>query len=160
MYPGIPKRLENGSLPYKSLDPAPYRTTFHFRDPALNDIKKDGYRQLFEAAWSNDLDKIKAITLAPWNWRDSSAMEPPLKVAIQDGNGFSPFSIAVLRGHRELARKIVEICATQYHQDDGLNSRQRWNMRTFADSDDGESDDGEGNNPAPSCILTPCTHNI
>ncbi|KAE8441442.1 hypothetical protein EG329_004968 [Mollisiaceae sp. DMI_Dod_QoI] len=143
LYPGIPKRPENVSHPYKSPDPGPYRTTFHFRDPALNAIKMDGYRQLFEAAWNNDLEKIKAITLAPWNSGGSNVMEPPLRVAIQDGNGFSPFSIAVLRGHRQLARKIVEICATQYHKDDGLSSRQRWTMRTFSESDDGESDDDE-----------------
>ncbi len=87
-------------------------------------------------------------------------MEPPLRVAIQDGNGFSPFSIAVLRGHRQLARKIVEICATQYHKDDGLSSRQRWTMRTFSESDDGESDDDEGYYPALSCVLTPSIHDI
>lgn len=99
--------------------------------------------QLFEAAWNNDLEKLKAITLAPWTWMDSKVKEPPLRVAIQDQNGFSPFSIAILRGHRDLAKKIVEICATQYHKDDGVSTRQRWNMRTFGDSDD-ESDNGEG----------------
>lgn len=154
MHPDIKQRERPNNQPYQQPNPAPYETTFHFRDPALNDIKRDGYKQMFEAAWDNDLEKIKAITLAPWTWRDSKVMEPPLKVAIQDGNGFSPFSIAVLRGHRELAKKIVEICATQYHADDGLNSRRRWNMRTgtrrdYEDSDCGdsdydESDDGEG----------------
>jgi hypothetical protein len=65
---------------------------------------------------------------------------PQLKIAVQDGNGFSPFSIAVKRGHRELAKKIVEICIAQYHKDDNKTHRERWNLRT-ADSDDEESDD-------------------
>lgn len=153
MHPDIKWQTHEPYKPYQHPEPGPYETTFHFKDPALNDIKKYGYMQIFEAAWKNDLEKIKAITLAPWNYKDAKVLEPPLKIAIRDANDFSPFSIAVLRGHRDLARKIVEICATQYHKDDGLNSRQRWNMQTNADSDDDEyeSDDGEGIS-----ILLPC----
>jgi hypothetical protein len=157
LHPDIKLQTREPHQPYKQPEPEPYKTTFYFTDPALNDIKRHGYMQIFEAAWTNDLEKIKAITLAPWEYKDSKVLEPPLRIAIQDANGFSPFSIAVLQGHRDLARKIVEICATQYHKDDGLNSRQRWNMRTNADSgdDDCESDDGEGiyNFLFPSCDI-------
>lgn len=61
-----------------------------------------------------------------------------------DGRGFSPFSIAALRGHYDLARKIIEICMAQYHKDDGLSSRQRWTMRTDDSDEEYDSDDGYG----------------
>lgn len=143
MHPKIGERTQANHQTWPQAEPEPYSTTFSFQDPSLNAVKRDGYTMMFEAAWNNDLEKIKSVTLAPWNWRNEKLLEPPLKVAIQDGNGFSPFSIAVLRGHRDLAKKIVEICATQYHKDDGLNSRQRWNMRTSMDSDDEEDDDDD-----------------
>ncbi|KAL2074939.1 hypothetical protein VTL71DRAFT_8719 [Oculimacula yallundae] len=146
MYPDIPKRQENSSYPYNSRfnsHPAkiePYETSLHFVVPELNDAKKAGYIRLFEAAWGNDLDTVKAMTLAPWQWKEGSPLESPLKIAIMDGGGFSPFSIAVLRGHYDLAKKIVEICMAQFFKDDGLSSRRRWTMRS-GDSEDGYDSD-------------------
>jgi hypothetical protein len=68
----------------------------------------------------------------------------PLMIAVQDGSGFNPFAIAVLRGHFDLAKKIVEICATQYRTDDGTSPKRRWNMVPHdSDDEDGDSD-GEG----------------
>ncbi|TVY32755.1 Uncharacterized protein LOCC1_G008587 [Lachnellula occidentalis] len=141
MYPEIPKPQKNHyssqHLEHKS---EPYNTKYTIRVPDLTDTKRDGYFKIFEAAWSNDLETIKAMTLAPWARGKEELSNPPLKIAVQDGNGFSPFSIAVKRGHRELARKIVEICITQYYEDDNKTYRERWNLRTD-DSDGEESDD-------------------
>ncbi|TVY29345.1 Uncharacterized protein LHYA1_G001351 [Lachnellula hyalina] len=136
MFPEIPK-LQNNHYPSQHFGrkSEPYDTKFTIRVPDLTDVKKEGYFKLFEAAWSNDLETIKAITLAPWARGKDEISNPPLQIAVQDGNGFSPFSIAVKRGHRELARKIVEICVTQYHEDDNKTHRERWNLRTD-DSDD------------------------
>ena len=67
----------------------------------------------------------------------------PLKVAIRDSNGFSPFSIAALRGHYEVAQKIVEICLTQYHKDDGISSSKRWTMNRGDDDEEYYSDDSD-----------------
>ncbi|TVY42900.1 Uncharacterized protein LSUB1_G001614 [Lachnellula subtilissima] len=140
MYPEISK-LQNNHYPSQHFGrkSEPYDTKFTIRVPDLTDVKKDGYFKIFEAAWSNDLETIKAMTLASWARGKDEILNPPLQIAIQDGNGFSPFSIAVKRGHRELARKIVEICITQYHEDDNKTHRERWNLRTD-DSDDEESD--------------------
>jgi hypothetical protein len=138
LYPDIPKKDEFNQHFYPQPTPTFYVTTQRFRIPDLNDIKKEGYNKLFEAAFNNDLETIKALTLGKWASKEDMPFNSPLKIAVQDGNGFSPFSIAVLRGHRKLARKIVEICATQYHKDDGLSSRQRF--RTAADSDDEDLD--------------------
>ena len=151
LHPSIPKRVGNaGYNQFPPSDPAPYQTNIRFQIPDLNDVKKTGYLILFEAAWNNDIETIKSLTLAPWDSPNPTSVQQsagektqtPLKIAVQDSNGFSPFSIAVLRGHRDLARKIVDICAAQYYKDDGLTSRQRWSMRP-SDSDDEDSDDGE-----------------
>lgn len=139
MHPEVPKNLSgNNRYRYTPPEPLPYETAIQFVTPDLNEVKRQGYISLFEAAWNNDLEKIKSLTLAPWP-SPPLPLQTPLKVAIRDLKGFSPFSIAVLRGHYELAKKIVEICITQYHTDDGLNTRQRWNMR-IEDSDAGCSD--------------------
>ena len=69
---------------------------------------------------------------------------PPLVIATRDQRGFTPFSIALYRGHFHLARVIVEISAAQYHpKDDDPNTRQRYHLRSGYDSDDDsvESDD-------------------
>ncbi|KAG0652383.1 Ankyrin-3 [Hyphodiscus hymeniophilus] len=145
LHPGLPERQDRTfhkrDVPH---DPWRYATRLIFQVPDLNDTKRVGYHILFEAAWCNDFDTIKSLTLAPWEppSTDIKAQVPPLKIAVRDGNGFSPFSIAVLRGHQDLARKIIDICITQYHKEDGLTSRQRWNILP-SDSDDEESDDGE-----------------
>ena len=140
---------------YTPTEPPPYHTKLSFQVPDLNETKKTGYITLFEAAWNNDIEFVKDLTLATWTAPTSTDKQakllghvtqngpnPPLKVAVKDKNGFSPFSIAVLRGHRDLARKIVDICITQYHKEDGLTSRQRWNMLDSG-SDDGDSDNGQ-----------------
>ncbi len=145
LYPDIPKKDESNQYFYPQPTSALYETTQRFRIPDLNETKNEGYIKLFEAAFNNDLETIKAQTLGKWASEEEMPLNAPLKIAVQDGSGFSPFSIAVLRGHRELARKIVEICATQYYKDDGLSSRQRF--RTAADSDnedlDSDSEDGK-----------------
>lgn len=150
LYPDIPQREEAKQQVYPDPKPTFYETTMRFRVPDLNDIKKEGYIKMFEAAWNNDLETIKSLTLGKWSSEDGMPLNSPLKIAVQDGNGFSPFSIAVLRGHRELARKIVEICATQYHKDDGLSTKQRF--RTISGSDDDEdADSDDGNVNGKSC---------
>jgi hypothetical protein len=145
MYPDIQTQKEYVYQPYQYPEPGPYKTNLSFRIPDLNDAKKEGYMRLFEAAWNNDLETVKKLTLAPWESDTNPTEMAPLQVAVQDMNGFSPFSIAILRGHRELAKKMIEICATQYHKDAGLNSKQRWNV--MPDNSDDESDsDVDGKN--------------
>lgn len=45
-------------------------------------------------------------------WGDSN--NAPLKITVQDKNDQNPFSLAVLRGHYDVARAIVEISYAQY----------------------------------------------
>ncbi|KAI9646276.1 hypothetical protein NHQ30_005717 [Ciborinia camelliae] len=106
-----------------------YETNFTFQVPDLNAGKIHGYFKLFEAAWNNDLDAIKSLTLSPWE--HESVKYAPLKIAVCDQNQFMPFSIAVLRGHYDLARRIIEICLAQYHNtdvEDSKKGRHRWGI--------------------------------
>lgn len=56
--------------------------------------------------------------------------EPPLQIAVTDRHGFSPFSIAVLRGHLSVAKAILEIVQAQYKP-----KEQKGHTRYTADYD-------------------------
>lgn len=115
--------------------PTPYATNIRFQVPDLSPIKKAGYVRLFEAVWANDLETVKSLTMAPWSSEGEKTPIMPLKIAVKDGNGFSPFSIAVLRGHHDLARKIIGICLAQLDEGDENRPRQRWTLNP-PDSDE------------------------
>lgn len=139
--PDLPDYQDNqrSRYNYNPPNPEPYKTELRFQVPDLNTTKKNGYTKLFAAAWNNDLEAVKSLTLVPWESEVGKPLVTPLTIAIRDGNGFSPFSIAVLRGHRELAQKILEICIAQYHQEDGSH-KQRWNTHPSDSDDEGYSD--------------------
>ncbi|KAF2273661.1 ankyrin repeat protein [Westerdykella ornata] len=88
----------------------PFAVAFNFNVHDLTDDTREAYLELFQAAWDGDLDKIKSLTLAP----RGPDRATPLKIAVRDQNQYSPFSIAVLRGHRDVAKAIVEIAFAQY----------------------------------------------
>ncbi|KAF2148592.1 ankyrin [Myriangium duriaei CBS 260.36] len=123
-----------------------YKTEFKFLVPDIDDAKHQGYVELFEAAWSGDMTKLKALVLAPWKPSNvsphatASATMQPLKVAVQDARGFSPYSLAVLRGHAALAKTIVEIATIQYNpkQDE---TKYRYSLRPLHSHDDNDSED-------------------
>lgn len=111
----------------------PYKTTHRFLVPDLTPSKIDVYHQLFEAAWHGDISAVKTLTLG--HGRNTSE---PLQIAVRDLSGFSPFSIAVIRGHLDLARVILEIAAVQYQPNDKEN-RYRYTIEE-CDEDEGNSD--------------------
>jgi len=95
----------------------------------------------FEAVWSGGddaLSLVKSLTLGLWG---SDNTETPLQVSVRDNMNFSPFAIAVVRGHYDLAKAIFEIAQAQY-QPVEISGRTRYTMTT-ADSD-GEADDDDG----------------
>lgn len=151
LHPQVPKHQAQNRYGNTYTPPPvpPYETNITFRTADLNNNTRQGYIDMFEAAWVNDLEKIKSLTLAPWETR-KTGRQAPLKIGIEDRNGFTPFSIAVLRGHYDLAKKIVEICAAQYHKEDGLNSRKRWTLKTSSDNgyDEEDSDYDSDNHQA------------
>lgn len=80
-----------------------------FRLPDLTDERREAYMKLFQACWVGDLTTVKELTLMVWGNSQS-----PLQVAVQDSNNFSPFSIAVLRKHIDVAKAILDIAHAQY----------------------------------------------
>lgn len=101
-----------------------------------------------EAAWAGDLERIKALTLQAWG---PDQDQPPLKMAISDHKSNSPFSLAFLGGHLEIAKVILEITKAQWSPTD--NDKVRYKMAVpdredeYSDDDrtskSGRSDDGE-----------------
>jgi ankyrin repeat protein len=97
----------------------PYKTQFTFLAPHLSDIMRDACLALFEAAWSGNEEMIKALTLAEWTpsvigHEDMETVHSPINISYVDGRGFSPFAIAIIRGHTELADIILDIAMIQY----------------------------------------------
>jgi hypothetical protein len=68
--------------------------------------------------------------------------EPPLKIAVKDMIGSSPFSIAIMRGHLDAAKAIVEISKAQYVPKEV--AKERYSM-VQEDSEDDSNDDCESN---------------
>jgi ankyrin repeat protein len=134
-----PYDYQRASLPEKG----PYKTTLKFLVPDLTRSKIDTYHQLFEASWTGDISRVKEITLGHGG-SDNRA----LQIAVRDSQGFSPFSIAVLRGHFELAKVVLEIAGIQY-QPRNKKNRYRYAIDTEPEDDSGRWDmnsDNEGVN--------------
>lgn len=109
---------------------------FTFQLPDMTDETQKRYVQLFESAWTGDLATTKQLTLLPWKSSNGDD-QPPLKIAVTDQHRLSPFSIAVLRGHLDLATSILEIAQAQYVPPE-QPKRERHRM---TDGDDEDDDD-------------------
>lgn len=99
----------------------------------------------FQAAWDGDIETIKELTLAPWG---PTSENTPLKIAVEDRDDQSPFSIAVLRGHLNVARAIVQISFAQYHPET-KEEKARYRMGDDVDEYDEDSIDDNGSDDVP-----------
>ena len=98
----------------------------------------------FEAAWNGDIETIKSYTLGPWG---ATKSESPLIASVKDGLKCSPFAVAFLRGHRDVARAILDIVEQQYDSGETPKVTYRLKGKTDGDDDDDDDDnddDGEG----------------
>lgn len=88
------------------------------------------------------------MTLAPWG---SAGDRIPLKIAVEDRDYQSPFSLAVLRGHHDVARAILQISFAQYHPETD-EEKARYRLRNAGDDyddDDNDDDDAAGDDDIP-----------
>ena len=136
MYPNIKEKQPPHSWGYYNSREAsqkkePYTTTHKFLVPDLVKVRMDGYFQLFEAAWKGDISTVKGLTLGAWG-----GDHEPLQIAVKDLQGFSPLSIAVLRGHTDLAKVVLEIAAVQYQP----NEKKDHYKYTIRPDDEDESE--------------------
>ncbi|KAI1811479.1 ankyrin repeat protein [Poronia punctata] len=129
--------------------PADYTTRLGFRKRHISmDDRMDAYIDLFEAAWTGDLEKIKSLTLAPWG---PETKEAPLVIAVSDLQRNNPFSLAFLRGHFDTAKAILEIAHAQYSPG-GEGEKARFTLRSADNEDDSSErsdtdDDDSGSGP-------------
>ncbi|KAJ5656481.1 hypothetical protein N7507_008431 [Penicillium longicatenatum] len=109
-----------------------FKIDFGFSTHVLTDTAREGYLQLFEAAWNGDTKTIKALTLSMWG---SSQDQPPLEIAAQDDLDNSCLSVAILRGHLSTAEAIIHILQAQYKK-----KEPQGHMKFEMDSDANDSD--------------------
>ncbi|EFE42592.1 ankyrin repeat protein [Trichophyton verrucosum HKI 0517] len=115
--------------------PGEFKIDFNFNVADLSGGRKEGYIKLFEAAWSGDIETIKSLTLGMWG---PDKQMSPLVISVNESMGASPFSIAVLRGHFDVAKAILQIVRAQYKPK--TVTRQTYHMQS---DDEDESDAGE-----------------
>ncbi|KAL5611825.1 hypothetical protein BROUX41_000600 [Berkeleyomyces rouxiae] len=77
----------------------------------VSEAGKAAYLEIFEAAWTGDLETITKYTTKPWG---PTSSEPPLLIAVSDKNHNTPFSLAFSRGHMSVAQEILAIAQLQY----------------------------------------------
>ncbi|KAL0936521.1 ankyrin repeat protein [Colletotrichum truncatum] len=125
LYPDIkpPENYSRSTTPPEEKKPVPYEHIISFRGVTdVTETSKAAYLDLFEAAWTGNIDKIKALTLQAWG-KDQD--EPPLKIAVSDHTDNTPFSLAFLRGHFEVALAILEIVMAQYSPEEKETTRYK-----------------------------------
>lgn len=94
-----------------------------------------------EAAWAGDIEKVKELSLQAWG---AEKDQPPLKIAVSDNMGNTPFSVAFLRGHHDLARALLEIVKAQWSPP--KKDKVRFRMEAGNEDEEYESDsDGSDN---------------
>ncbi|RAL07027.1 ankyrin repeat protein [Aspergillus homomorphus CBS 101889] len=109
LYPKLLANEEDATEPAKPKLFKARLTFTNIRDMTAK--KHKAYIDLFQAAWAGDLETVKYLTLTIG---DAEHDHLPLQIAVLDQHGFSPFSIAALRGHRQLAKIVLEIAQAQY----------------------------------------------
>ncbi|KAL4998867.1 ankyrin repeat-containing domain protein [Aspergillus recurvatus] len=142
LHPDIdaPRNNSRQNRPYRNPQLEPYKTHFGFRAKFCTDETKEGYLQLFEAAWIGDIETIKSLTLSNWG---PDKQRPPLEIGVTDFFGnYSPFTLAVIQGHYEAAKAIIAISIAQYKPDEQQKST-RYRIAEIDDDSDADSEDIE-----------------
>ncbi|KAG8626930.1 hypothetical protein KVT40_005875 [Elsinoe batatas] len=135
LYPDV--KATDDYKPYKYTPPPlkAFELNASYSIRGLTEARKKGYDRLFQACWENDEITVRNLTLVVFD-EDQS----PLQIAVTDGLSFSPFSIAVLRGHFKLAETILEIAQAQYTKDGENTTRTKYTLNR-EDSDEYYTED-------------------
>ncbi|KAF2226404.1 hypothetical protein BDZ85DRAFT_287453 [Elsinoe ampelina] len=141
LYPDV--EATDDYKPYKYTPPPlkPFEPNTSYSIRGLTDARKKAYDRLFQACWENDEVTTRNLTLVVFD-EDQS----PLQIAVTDGLSFSPFSIAVLRGHFKLAETILEIAQAQYTKDGENTTRTKYTLNR-EDSDEYYHSEDEDEDP-------------
>ncbi|KAH9862150.1 hypothetical protein IAQ61_010353 [Plenodomus lingam] len=123
---------------YERSQPEPWTPSITFQVPDLTDELRAAYIRLFQACWDGDLPTVKEMTLSVWGENEHQS---PLRIAVRDSSNFSPFSIAVLREHNDLAKACLEIAHAQYAPAENTG-KVRHTVGPPAEESDDDSCDG------------------
>ncbi|KFA50832.1 hypothetical protein S40293_05813 [Stachybotrys chartarum IBT 40293] len=139
LHPGITTTSGTvGSIEARDPSPRDYEFAFSFvGDGDMSETRRDGYIDLMNAAWLGQIEQIKSLTLQGWG---SNQDQSPLKVTISDSDGNSPFSLAFLRGHHQVAQCILDIVAAQWSPRD---EKLRYKMQSEERDDDEDTYNSE-----------------
>ncbi|KAK5056680.1 hypothetical protein LTR84_012212 [Exophiala bonariae] len=144
IHPKAHRNTYNARLGSAGMNDAPYETSISFvTSDVLGPERKAERIQLFEACWNGDVETVKSLCLST-----SGALE----VAVKDLHGFSPFSIAVLRGYHDLAQLIIEIATVQYKPASD-SEKYRYTLRTEKEYDDDSDCDSENSHESEVGVL-------
>ncbi|PVI06470.1 ankyrin [Periconia macrospinosa] len=135
LYPKLYKKRKNYGRPTKWGLPA-FAVDLNFSVHDLGEETKKAYPKLFQAVWDNDVETVKSLTLSSWGNGNK-----PLIVTVKDSIGCSTFFIAVMRGHYDLARVLVEISYAQYEPKE-KDKPKNYRIADQEDDDDDGSDIG------------------
>ncbi|CAJ0545949.1 Ff.00g094220.m01.CDS01 [Fusarium sp. VM40] len=122
LHPDIKTGGRNNTTSYHRSDedekaPKPFDYHFSFNnDRDMTEKRRDAYVEL--QAWGTEQD------------------QPPLKIAVSDNMGNTPFSVAFLRGHHGIAKALLEIIKAQWSPP--KTDKMRFRMET---GDEDEEDD-------------------
>ncbi|KAL4780690.1 ankyrin repeat-containing domain protein [Aspergillus varians] len=111
----------------------PYKIAFVFQAKGYTDEVREGFLQLFEAAWTGDVETIKSLTLSTWGPNNE---RPPLEIGAADQHNYTAFTVAVLRGQLEAAKAILAICIAQHKPDERQKNTRYRMMPDHSDSDE------------------------
>ncbi|KAF4494819.1 ankyrin repeat [Fusarium agapanthi] len=118
----------------KTIKPFEFHFSFN-NDRDMTERRRDGYIELMEATWAGDIEKVKELSLQAWG---AEKDQPPLKIAVSDNMGNTPFSVAFLRGHHDLARALLEIVKAQWSPP--KKDKVRFRMEAGNEDEEYESD--------------------
>ncbi|KAF9765246.1 hypothetical protein IL306_002530, partial [Fusarium sp. DS 682] len=148
LHPDIKTNLRNnasstcGQIKDEEKTMKPFEFHFSFNnDRDMTEKRRDGYIELMEAAWAGDIEKVKGLSLQAWS---AERDQPPLKIAVSDHMGNTPFSVAFLRRHHDLARALLEIVKAQWSPP--KKDKVRFKMETGNGDENYESDSDSSDN--------------
>lgn len=112
-----------------------------------------------EAAWVGNLERIKALTLQAWG---PDQDQPPLKMAISDLRSNSPFSVAFVRGHHDVAKAILDIVKAQWSptEQDKVRYKLETQREDYSENEDYSEDDDDDDDSEPRIISEKVDNNF
>ena len=126
------------------MNPWEFQPSIGYQQHGMGEDVRLAYDQLFEGAWSGNMNLIRGHTVYLWG---PDKDQTPLSITTRSDDGFTPFTLAALRGHMDCAKGILEICALQYHNPDDPDANKSYHIRgRDPEEDDNEDNEGDSEN--------------